>query len=130
MKRSRTDFRLILGYRELHQKFHNSDPSLSETTIDAADEHQLKLDALVKGFHGGLCLPSKTARPASPSISETVAITNSFSNLEEDKNQEVEEEAKLAVVPKPRPPQPIHLKIKENFRAQMRISSPKFSGNY
>ncbi|GFV38751.1 hypothetical protein TNCV_4364761 [Trichonephila clavipes] len=34
-------------FKELHQKYHNSDPSLAETTFDAADEHQLKLDALV-----------------------------------------------------------------------------------
>ncbi|GFV89594.1 hypothetical protein TNCV_994261 [Trichonephila clavipes] len=33
--------------QELHQKYQNSDPSLAETTNDAADEHQLKLDALV-----------------------------------------------------------------------------------
>ncbi|GFX15116.1 hypothetical protein TNCV_2480301 [Trichonephila clavipes] len=34
-------------FKELHQKYQNSDPSLTETTNDAAVEHQLKLDALV-----------------------------------------------------------------------------------
>ncbi|GFU26465.1 uncharacterized protein TNCV_4287051 [Trichonephila clavipes] len=186
-------------FKELHQKYHNSDPSLAETTIDAADEHQLKLDALVserdslpecQTFNCQFCpksihttpvivntpvnnnnvvtqdkidnsaskttlksnsnkinnnknkkfnkrklkkdsmedfvFPTKTARPASPSISEPVATTNSFSNLEEDKNQEVEEEANIAVVPKPRPPQPIHLKITENFRNQMKLIYQNF----
>ncbi|GFX28881.1 hypothetical protein TNCV_4251201 [Trichonephila clavipes] len=101
-------------FKELHQKYQNSDPSLAETTNDAADEHQLKLDALVNSMED-FVFPTKTARPASPSISEPVAITNSFSNLEEDKNQEVEEEAKIAVVPKPRPHNPFILKLQKTF---------------
>ncbi|GFX63462.1 nucleic-acid-binding protein from transposon X-element [Trichonephila clavipes] len=87
-------------FKELHQKYQNSDPSLAETTNDAADEHQLKW------------MPCRN--------------NQQFSNLEEDKNQEVEEEAKIAVVPKPRPPQPIHLKITENFRNQMKLIYQNF----
>ncbi|GFX44636.1 hypothetical protein TNCV_2661521 [Trichonephila clavipes] len=47
LKKMEIERMILKTFKELHQKFHNSDPSLSETTIDAADEHQLKLDALV-----------------------------------------------------------------------------------
>ncbi|GFT35350.1 hypothetical protein TNCV_274761 [Trichonephila clavipes] len=90
-------------FKELHEKYQNSDPSLAETTNDAADEHQLKLDALdkidnsaskttlksnsnkinnnknkslisvsLKDSMEDFVFPTKTARPASPSISEPV----------------------------------------------------------
>ncbi|GFW53065.1 uncharacterized protein TNCV_131301 [Trichonephila clavipes] len=71
--------------------------------------------------------PKKTARPASPSNSEPVATANSFSDLVEDQNQVIEDkEAKIADVPKPRPPQAIHLRIKENFRTQIKSIFQKF----
>ncbi|GFU27781.1 hypothetical protein TNCV_2574981 [Trichonephila clavipes] len=61
--------------------------------------------------------PTKTARPASPSNSEQIAIANNFSDLTVDQNQVIEEkEAKIADIPNPRPLQPIHLKITKNFR--------------
>ncbi|GFT88383.1 hypothetical protein TNCV_1294141 [Trichonephila clavipes] len=47
LKKIETERMILKTFKELHQKYHNSDPSLTETTIDAADEHQLKLDALV-----------------------------------------------------------------------------------
>ncbi|GFX81755.1 uncharacterized protein TNCV_317591 [Trichonephila clavipes] len=85
-------------------------------------ERKLKKDS-VEDF----VFPKKTARPASPSISEPVAIANSFSDLVEDQNQVIEDgEAKIANVPNPRPLQPIHLKIKENFRTQIKSIYQKF----
>ncbi|GFW61177.1 hypothetical protein TNCV_434011 [Trichonephila clavipes] len=63
-------------------------------------------------------LLKKTARPVSPSVSEPVAIINSFSDLksEEIKTQVETVEVKTAEHPKPKPPNAIHLKIKEIFR--------------
>ncbi|GFU51334.1 hypothetical protein TNCV_2941201 [Trichonephila clavipes] len=108
-----TEKMLLKTFHDLKSTFHTSNPSLMETTNAAATEHQV-IGCL--GFRGGLCLPNKTARPASPSNSEPVATANSFTNLVEDQNQDIEDkEAKLAEVPNPRPLQPIHLKITENF---------------
>ncbi|GFX26214.1 nucleic-acid-binding protein from transposon X-element [Trichonephila clavipes] len=68
--------------------------------------------------------PNKTARPASPSISEPVATANNFSDLIVDQNQVIEDkEAKIADIPNPRP---LHLKIKENFRSQIKSIYQKF----
>ncbi|GFU84137.1 uncharacterized protein TNCV_4504361 [Trichonephila clavipes] len=105
-----------------------SDNSATVTTVNSTPKNKKKFKKrkLKKGSVEDFVFPKKTARPASPSISEPVAITNSFSDLEEDKNQEIEEEAKIAVVPNPRPPQPIHLKIKENFRTQIKLIYQNF----
>ncbi|GFV01414.1 nucleic-acid-binding protein from transposon X-element [Trichonephila clavipes] len=71
--------------------------------------------------------PTKTARPASPSNSEQIAIANNFSDLTVDQNQVIEEkEAKIADIPNPRPLQPIHLKITKNFRNQIKSIYQKF----
>ncbi|GFS48783.1 uncharacterized protein TNCV_1393351 [Trichonephila clavipes] len=109
-------------------KISKFDPSLTETTIDAADEHQLKLDALVSERDSLPNAKLLIASSAQKTFTPLPASRNNqqFSNLEEDKNQEVEEEAKTAVVPKPRPPQPIHLKITENFRNQMKLIYQNF----
>ncbi|GFW54235.1 hypothetical protein TNCV_1560131 [Trichonephila clavipes] len=64
---------------------------------------------------GLFVFPKKTARPASPSFSDPIA-TRQFSDLVEDQNKVNEvEEAKTTDIPKPRPPQPIHLKIKRKY---------------
>ncbi|GFV10971.1 nucleic-acid-binding protein from transposon X-element [Trichonephila clavipes] len=71
--------------------------------------------------------PTKTARPASPSNSEQIAIANNFSDLTVDQNHVIEEkEAKIADIPNPRPLQPIHLKITKNFRNQIKSIYQKF----
>ncbi|GFX71783.1 hypothetical protein TNCV_2010201 [Trichonephila clavipes] len=97
-----------------------------ETTSAAAEEHQVKLDALAKtdkninktpvnvknktakieNTNGkkkfkkrkikkdsveDFVFPTKTARPASPSNSEQIAIANNFSDLTVDQNQVIEE---------------------------------------
>ncbi|GFU54053.1 uncharacterized protein TNCV_3313251 [Trichonephila clavipes] len=66
--------------------------------------------------------PKKTAWPVSPSVSEPVVTTNSISDLESEeiKNKVETEEIKTAELPKPKPPYPIHLKIKNNFRNQVK----------
>ncbi|GFV89593.1 hypothetical protein TNCV_994251 [Trichonephila clavipes] len=133
-------------FRSFTKNIQNSDPSLAETTNDAADEHQLKLDTLdkidnsaskttlksnsnkinnnknkslisvsLKRFHGGLCLPYENCQTCFSFNQRASRNNQQFSNLEEDKNQEVEEEAKIAVVPKPRPHNPFILKLQKTF---------------
>ncbi|GFV07562.1 uncharacterized protein TNCV_4940681 [Trichonephila clavipes] len=104
------------------------DDNATITTVNDTSKNKKKFKKrkLKKDSLEDFVLPKKTARPASPSISEPVAITNSFSDLDEDKNQVIEEEAKIADVPIPRPPQPIHLKIKENFRTQIKLIYQNF----
>ncbi|GFV65791.1 uncharacterized protein TNCV_651141 [Trichonephila clavipes] len=72
--------------------------------------------------------PKKTARPVSPLPSEPVTVNNSFSDLESenDKDQVSPEENNETVPPKPKPPLPIHLKIKKNIRDQLKSIYQKF----
>ncbi|GFU03882.1 nucleic-acid-binding protein from transposon X-element [Trichonephila clavipes] len=162
-------------FHELQATFNTSNPSLMVTTSAAAEEHQVKLDALrnpttpvevnapIKNKNSHInkkaktdknvnktpdntnvkkkfkkrkikkdsvedfVFPTKTARPASPSNSEQIAIANNFSDLTVDQNQVIEEkEAKIADIPNPRPLQPIHLKITKNFRNQIKSIYQKF----
>ncbi|GFS68801.1 uncharacterized protein TNCV_408931 [Trichonephila clavipes] len=109
----------------------NIDDNETKTSVKASSKNKKKIQKRKqkKDSVEDFVFPKKTARPASPSISEPVATANSFSDLVEDQNKVTEDkEAKIADVPKPRPPQPIHLKIKENiFRSQIKSIFQKFS---
>ncbi|GFW87049.1 hypothetical protein TNCV_1922751 [Trichonephila clavipes] len=95
----------------------NINDNETKTSVKAINKNKKKIQKR-KDF----VFPKKTARPASPSFSDPIATANSFSDLVEDQNKVNEvEEAKTTDIPKPRPPQPIHLKIKENiFRSQIK----------
>ncbi|GFX13624.1 hypothetical protein TNCV_1921371 [Trichonephila clavipes] len=116
-----TEIMLINTFQDLLAKFHATDPRRTETSTTSIAENQSKLDVLVKTPANttppknkkkftkrklkkdsveDFVFTKKTARPASPTIREPVATNNSFSDLEEDKDQVVEEEAKIAEVPK------------------------------
>ncbi|GFW73110.1 hypothetical protein TNCV_832291 [Trichonephila clavipes] len=75
------------------------------TKIDNTnDKKKFKKRKIKKDSVEDFVFPTKTARPASPSNSEPIAIANNFSDLTVDQNQEIEEkEAKLADIPNPRP---------------------------
>ncbi|GFX85341.1 PRE_C2HC domain-containing protein [Trichonephila clavipes] len=92
------------------------------TKIDNTnDKKKFKKRKIKKDSVEDFVFPTKTARPASPSNSEPIAIANNFSDLTVDQNQVIEEkEAKIADIPNPRPLQPIHLKITKNFRNQIK----------
>ncbi|GFV36749.1 uncharacterized protein TNCV_2649921 [Trichonephila clavipes] len=72
--------------------------------------------------------PKKTTRPVSPLPSEPVTVNNSFSDLESenDKDQVAPEENNETAPPNPKPPPPIHLKIKKNIRDQLKSIYQKF----
>ncbi|GFX74045.1 uncharacterized protein TNCV_4475431 [Trichonephila clavipes] len=91
------------------------------------EKRNLKKRKIKKDSVEDFVFPTKTARPASPSNSEQIAIANNFSDLTVDQNQVIEEkEAKIADIPNPRPLQPIHLKITKNFRNQIKSIYQKF----
>ncbi|GFS48781.1 uncharacterized protein TNCV_1393341 [Trichonephila clavipes] len=95
----------------------------SKTSVKAINKNKRKFKNVnKKDSVEDFVFPKKTARPASLSFSEPIATANSFSDLVEDQNKVNEvEEANTTDIPKPRPPQPIHLKIKENiFRSQIK----------
>ncbi|GFU92993.1 nucleic-acid-binding protein from transposon X-element [Trichonephila clavipes] len=68
--------------------------------------------------------PSKTARPTTPTkVLEPVEVQNSYDNLVEDPEINVTETNDK---PAPSPPQPISLKIKDNYRDQLNKIMQKF----
>ncbi|GFV12201.1 nucleic-acid-binding protein from transposon X-element [Trichonephila clavipes] len=102
----------------------NINDNETKTSVKAINKNKKKIQKRKqkKDSVEDFVFPKKTARPASPSFSDPIATANSFSDLVEDQNKVNEvEEAKTTDIPKPRPPQPIHLKIKENiFRSQIK----------
>ncbi|GFS98712.1 hypothetical protein TNCV_1079361 [Trichonephila clavipes] len=68
--------------------------------------------------------PSKTARPTTPTkVLEPVEVQNSYDNLDEDPEINITETNDK---PAPSPPQPIFLKIKDNYRDQLNKIMQKF----
>ncbi|GFW97370.1 uncharacterized protein TNCV_484351 [Trichonephila clavipes] len=73
--------------------------------------------------------PKKTARPISPtSTQDPIETNNSFSDLEQDVEHppSIDTVTTEVVTPKIPPPHPIMLKIKDNFREQIKCISEKF----
>ncbi|GFU77906.1 uncharacterized protein TNCV_521061 [Trichonephila clavipes] len=73
--------------------------------------------------------PKKTARPISPtSTQDPIETNNSFSDLEQDVEHppSIETVTTEVVTPKIPPPHPTMLKIKDNFREQIKCISEKF----
>ncbi|GFW10297.1 uncharacterized protein TNCV_5096481, partial [Trichonephila clavipes] len=72
--------------------------------------------------------PKKTARPISPtSTQDPIETNNSFSDLEQDVEHPPSIETVTTEVVTPKiPPHPIMLKIKDNFREQIKCISEKF----
>ncbi|GFY54437.1 uncharacterized protein TNIN_236761 [Trichonephila inaurata madagascariensis] len=88
-----------------------------------------------KGSSDGFVFPSKSARPITPTpVLDPIATSNSFENLEQD--AEIDQE-KSPEIPVPKPPTPVFLKIKDNYRDQLNKIIKNFpdvkfksSGNY
>ncbi|GFU07897.1 PRE_C2HC domain-containing protein [Trichonephila clavipes] len=100
-----TEIMLIRTFNELITKFNGTNPEMT----------QLSSTSSVKiGCFGD----------------EPVATINSFSDLEyeEIKDQDKTDQVKTIEIPKPKPPNPIHLKIKDNFRTQLKLIYQNFTG--
>ncbi|GFU78397.1 uncharacterized protein TNCV_2300131 [Trichonephila clavipes] len=68
--------------------------------------------------------PSKTARPTTPTpVLTPIAVNNSFVNLEQDPDLPTDNTVEIPKIP---PPQPIYLKIKDNYREQLDLLIEKF----
>ncbi|GFX50339.1 uncharacterized protein TNCV_338741 [Trichonephila clavipes] len=74
--------------------------------------------------------PKKAARPVSPtSTQDPIETNNNFSDLEQDVENPLSTEKRVTtevVTPKKTLPHPIMLKIKKNFREQIKCMSEKF----
>ncbi|GFV68067.1 hypothetical protein TNCV_1873491 [Trichonephila clavipes] len=96
----------------------------SKTSVKAINKNKRKFKNVnKKGFRGGLCLPKENGQTCLSFIHEPIATANSFSDLVEDQNKVNEvEEANTTDIPKPRPPQPIHSKLKKIFFLDLKLS--------
>ncbi|GFV28830.1 uncharacterized protein TNCV_4759781 [Trichonephila clavipes] len=74
--------------------------------------------------------PKKTARPVSPiSTQDPIETKNNFSDLEQDVEHPLptnENVISETITPPTKPPYPVMLKIKDNFRDQMKLIINKF----
>ncbi|GFX32158.1 RNA-directed DNA polymerase from mobile element jockey [Trichonephila clavipes] len=83
-----------------------------------------------KEFTEEFIFPKKTARPVSPTSSQAPIVTsNNFSDLEQDAEHPLPTTNQVTaevVTPKIKLPHPIMLKIKKNFREQIKRINEKF----
>ncbi|GFU89337.1 nucleic-acid-binding protein from transposon X-element [Trichonephila clavipes] len=71
----------------------------------------------VKNNADDFVFPSKIARPTTPTpVLTPIAVNNSFVNLEQDPDLPAENTAETPII---KPPQPIYLKITNNYRKQL-----------
>ncbi|GFV91592.1 hypothetical protein TNCV_770581 [Trichonephila clavipes] len=104
-----------------------------QNTMIAGYKQYLKNPILAKGEEAvhkemekqlRLTIGNKTARPTTPTkVLEPVEVQNSYDNLDEDPEINVTETYDK---PAPSPPQPIFLKIKDNYRDQLNKIMQKF----
>ncbi|GFU96623.1 uncharacterized protein TNCV_2660751 [Trichonephila clavipes] len=80
----------------------------------------------VKNNADDFVFPNKTARPTTPTpVLTPISVNNSFVNLEQDPDLPTDNTVEA---PKVQPPQPIYLKIKDNYREQLDLLIEKFPG--
>ncbi|GFX77167.1 uncharacterized protein TNCV_1679501 [Trichonephila clavipes] len=104
----------------------NSVPkSLTENSITTEiDKKPSQKRKNTKNNSDDFVFPSKSARPTTPTkVLEPVEVHNSYDNLDEDPEINATETPDK---PAPPPPQPIFLKIKDNYREQLNKIMQKF----
>ncbi|GFW58136.1 uncharacterized protein TNCV_2742801 [Trichonephila clavipes] len=113
----------------------NLEPSLPENKIKTnskSNKKKLSKKRKNKGKESTeeFIFPKKTARPISPtSTQDPIETNNNFSDLEQDVEHPLSNEKEVTteiVTPKKTLPHPIMLKIKDNFREQIKCISEKF----
>ncbi|GFY31944.1 nucleic-acid-binding protein from transposon X-element [Trichonephila clavipes] len=78
----------------------------------------------VKNNTDDFVFPSKTARPTTPTpVLTPIAVNNSFVNLEQDPDHPTDNAVEIPII---KPPQPIFLKISDNYRKQLDQLKLKF----
>ncbi|GFS81895.1 nucleic-acid-binding protein from transposon X-element [Trichonephila clavipes] len=131
MTRLKNQETMIEGYRKFLTTFkeekdeHGVHKQLRESleeTIAARDKLKKRKNA--KNNTDDFVFPSKTARPTTPTpVLTPIAVNNSFVNLEQDPDLPTDNTVEIPKIP---PPQPIYLKIKDNYREQLDLLIEKF----
>ncbi|GFU19749.1 nucleic-acid-binding protein from transposon X-element [Trichonephila clavipes] len=124
---------MIRRKEELKRKFVSLPPPDIENKIKTNSKSKKKLSKKRKqkgkDSTEEFFFPKKTARPISPILTQDpIETNNSFSDLEQDVEHPPPTEIVTTevVTPKITPPNPIMLKIKENFREQIKCISDNF----
>ncbi|GFX99825.1 uncharacterized protein TNCV_258641 [Trichonephila clavipes] len=94
--------------------------------VDITKKPPQKKRKNVKNNADDFVFPNKTARPTTPTpVLTPISVNNSFVNLEQDPDLPTDNTVEA---PKVQPPQPIYLKIKDNYREQLDLLIEKFPG--
>ncbi|GFV42114.1 uncharacterized protein TNCV_3544411 [Trichonephila clavipes] len=112
------------------------DSNVSESTLDKTNHNvkkkkqNKKRKNRTKESSEEFIFPKKTARPVSPiSTQDPIETKNNFSDLEQDVEHPLptnENVLSETITPPTKPPYPVMLKIKDNFREQMKLIINKF----
>ncbi|GFX09744.1 hypothetical protein TNCV_653431 [Trichonephila clavipes] len=107
------------------------DSNVSESTLDKTNHNvkkkkqNKKRKNRTKESLEEFIFPKKTARPVSPiSTQDPIETKNNFSDLEQDVEHPLptnENVISETITPPTKPPYPVMLKIKDNFREQMKL---------
>ncbi|GFU81888.1 uncharacterized protein TNCV_2536971 [Trichonephila clavipes] len=112
------------------------DSNVSESTLDKTNHNvkkkkqNKKRKNRTKESSEEFIFPKKTARPVSPiSTQDPIETKNNFSDLEQDVEHPLptnENVISETITPPTKPPSPVMLKIKDNFRDRMKLIINKF----
>ncbi|GFX51388.1 uncharacterized protein TNCV_3103211 [Trichonephila clavipes] len=112
------------------------DSNVSKSTLDKTNHNvkkkkqNKKRKNRTKESSEEFIFPKKTARPVSPiSTQDPIETKNNFSDLEQDVEHPLptnENVISETITPPTKPPYPVMLKIKDNFRDQMKLIINKF----
>ncbi|GFW04026.1 hypothetical protein TNCV_2051421 [Trichonephila clavipes] len=126
----------VTGISALHLSLHDGrspNPQNSFTELYRMSTQAIikrKEEIVSKESTEEFIFPKKTARPVSPtSTQDPIVTSNNFSDLEQDVEHPVATTNQVTaevVTPKIKLPYPIMLKIKKNFREQMKRINEKF----
>ncbi|GFY17240.1 uncharacterized protein TNCV_1090161 [Trichonephila clavipes] len=118
---------------EMESNFNNKEPTLDEINVCKVKKKKPSKKRKNKGkeFSEEFIFPKKTARPVSPtSTQDLIETKNNFSDLEqgvEDPLPTVKNVNSEEITPPPtKLPHPVMLKIKNNFREQIKLITEKF----
>ncbi|GFW91696.1 nucleic-acid-binding protein from transposon X-element [Trichonephila clavipes] len=126
----------VTGISVLHMSLHDGRSHSPQSSF--AELYRLSTQAMIKRKEEMVSkesteefiLPKKTARPVSPTSSQDPIVTsNNFSDLEQDVEHPLPTTNQVTtevVTPKIKLPHPIMLKIKTNFREQIKRINEKF----
>ncbi|GFV69315.1 RNA-directed DNA polymerase from mobile element jockey [Trichonephila clavipes] len=121
---------------DLAKKKDELDSNVNESTLDKINHNDKKKKQNKKRKNKNqesseeFIFPKKTARPVSPiSTQDPIETKNNFSDLEQDVEHPLPTDENVIseiITPPTKLPYPVMLKIKDNFREQMKLITNKF----